>query len=235
MTAAETAADLIADDTTIGLGSGRAATAFVEALGRRVAKGLRVRGVPTSEATGQLATKLNIPLATLDEVAELALTVDGADEVDPHLNLIKGLGGALIRERVVAASSGRLIILVGMEKIVSKIGSKAPLPVEVVRFATIPCQRKLEAALKCQAVLRLANGVPYVTDNGNHILDCKIGPTDDLPALANTVRDVPGVVGHGLFLGMAEMVVVDQFRQAPLVFRKIRQTTSFADRFPWKK
>src|SRR5689334_18727823 len=150
MTIAETALSMIEEGTTIGLGTGRAATEFVRALGARVKAGFRITGVPTSEATADLARQLGIPLTTLDQVDELAVTFDGADEVDPNLDLIKGLGGALLREKIVAASSRRLVILVGPGKEVAKLGEHGVLPVEVVPFGLALAGRKLEA-LGCPA------------------------------------------------------------------------------------
>jgi len=201
------ALELVADGSTIGLGSGRAASAFVRALGERVRAGLRVRGVATSEATAALAREAGIPLTTLDEAGELALTVDGADEVDPRHNLIKGYGRALVREKVVAASSQRLVILVGPEKLVPCLGSRGKLPVEVVPFARPLCERRL-AALGCRPVLWATDGTPRLTDNGNLILDCGVAAIDDPPRLEADIRAIPGVVGTGLFLGMANSVLV---------------------------
>src|SRR5947209_4523851 len=137
------ALDLVQDGTAIGLGSGRAATAFVKALGQRVRAGLRVRGVPTSQATAELARQVGIPLVTLDDVEQLDLTVDGADEVDPQLNLIKGYGRALVREKIVAAASKQLVILAGPGKEVERLGCRGKLPVEVVPFALPFCSRRL--------------------------------------------------------------------------------------------
>jgi ribose 5-phosphate isomerase A len=201
------ALDMVQGGTAIGLGSGRAATAFVKALGQRVQAGLRVRGVPTSQATAELARQVGIPLVTLDDVEQLDLTVDGADEVDPQLNLIKGYGRALVREKVVAASSRRLVILVDTTKLVPVLGSRGKLPVEVVPFALPLCRRRL-LTLGCQPVPYQADGRLFLTDNGNHILDCQIGPIADPAVLEQAIRAIPGVVGTGLFLGMADTVLV---------------------------
>ncbi len=197
---------LVRDGAVVGLGSGRAAAAFVRALGRRVQEGRAVRGVPTSEATAALAREVGILLVELDRVP-LDLTVDGADEVDPDLNLIKGYGGALVRERIVAAASRRQIILVTAEKLVPRLGTHGRLPVEIVPFARPLCERRLEA-LGCPPRLREADGRPFVSDNGNFILDCAIAPLDDPPALERDVRRIPGVVDTGLFLGTVDTVVV---------------------------
>jgi len=215
MTIVERALELVSNDSRIGLGSGRAAQAFVKALGEGVRKGrLRVHGVPTSEQTASLARQEGIPLLTLAEAGILDLTVDGADEVDPNLDLIKGYGRALVREKIVAASSRRLIILVGDEKLVPRLGTRGKLPVEVIPFALPLCERRL-SELGCRPVLFRHGNDLFVTDNGNHILDCQIEPIADAPRLEMDIRAIPGVVGTGLFLQMADTVLVgdkDTFR-----------------------
>jgi ribose 5-phosphate isomerase A len=190
----------------IGLGSGRAASAFVRALGARVGQGLRVRGVPTSEATAALAREVGITLAALDE-GILDLTVDGADEVDPRLDLIKGYGGALVRERIVAAASRRLVILVGEEKLVPVLGARGRLPVEVIPFGCPLAMREL-SALGCRPSLRTSGGRPFVSDNGNWIVDCGVRAIEAPAAFARDLKAVPGIVDAGLFLGMASLVLV---------------------------
>jgi ribose 5-phosphate isomerase A len=213
---------MVVSGTRIGLGSGRAARAFVKALGERVRSGaLRVNGVPTSEETAALARQEGIPLLTLAESGILELTVDGADEVDPNLELIKGYGRALIREKVVAASSRRLVILVGDEKLVPRLGTRGKLPVEVVPFALPLCERRLRD-LGCQPVLYRQGDALFVTDNGNHILDCQIGPIQDAPRLETDIRAIPGVVGTGLFLGMADTVLVGDRNDFRLIEEKRR-------------
>jgi ribose 5-phosphate isomerase A len=217
MTIIERALELVPDGTRIGLGSGRAAQAFVRALGERVRNGLRVQGVPTSEDTAALARQVGIPLLTLAEAGTLELTVDGADEVDPKCDLIKGYGRAMVREKIVAASSRRLIILVGEEKLVPQLGTRGKLPVEVVPFALSLCQRRL-AELGCRPVPYCAPGAGtmlFLTDNGNHILDCQIEPIAEASRLELALRAIPGVVGAGLFLGMTDLVLIgnrDDFR-----------------------
>jgi len=208
MTIAERALALIEDGQAIGLGTGRAATLFVKALGQKVQEGLKIRGVPTSDATATLAIELGIPLITLEEVGELDITFDGADEVAPDLNLIKGYGGALVREKIVAASSKRFVVLIGSEKLVSHLGEHGKLPVEVVRFALPLVSRKLRT-LGIEPILRLdPAGSPFLTDNMNAILDLKIQAIADPATLERSILDIPGVVGTGLFLGMAETVLV---------------------------
>ena len=189
----------------VGLGSGRAAEAFVRALGARVRDGLRARGVPTSEATERLARELGIDLVGLE--AEIELTVDGADEVDGRLNLIKGHGGALVRERIVAAASRRQIILVTSDKLVETLGVRGALPVEVLPFAAPFCRRRLED-LELKPTLRVQDERPFVTDNFNVIFDCGPGPIEDPAHLEQAIRSIPGVIDTGLFLDTADLVVV---------------------------
>jgi ribose 5-phosphate isomerase A len=208
MTIYERALELVPDGAAIGLGSGRAAWAFVGLLGDRIRTGrLNVRGVPASEETAHVAAEHGVPLVGLAEAGDLALTVDGADEVDPSLDLIKGYGRALVREKVIAAASRRLVILVGDDKLVSQIGSRGRLPVEVVPFAVPLCTRRV-TELGLRPVLWEQDGRPGVTDNGNNVLDCGTDPIPDPARLESDVRAVPGVVGTGLFLGMADTVLV---------------------------
>jgi ribose 5-phosphate isomerase A len=213
----ERALELVPNHSLVGLGSGRAAQAFVRALGEWVRSGrLSVRGVPTSEETAALARELEVPLVTLAEAGALDLTIDGADEVDPNLDLIKGYGRAMVREKIVAASSRRLIILVGEEKLVPRLGTRGKLPVEVVPFALPLCERRLRN-LGCGPVLWAEGTRPLLTDNGNTIVDCKVGPIAAPGRLENDLRSIPGVVGTGLFLGMADTVLIgegDDFRLA---------------------
>ena len=204
---AEEAMRLVSSGQVIGLGTGQAATAFVRALGQRVAAGLDVRGVPTSETTAAVARQLGIKLVTLDDVDAVDVAVDGADEVDPRADLIKGYGGALLRERVVASVARRFVILVGAEKLVPALGSRGRLPVEVVPFAAAVCRRRLES-LGLPADVRLAEGRPVVTDNGNLLLDCRVGPMKAPHTVEAAVRAIPGVVGTGLFLDLQPTVFV---------------------------
>jgi len=223
MTIVERALEFVANGSRIGLGSGRAAETFVKALGDRVRKGdVSVLGVPTSEATRRLATQEKIPLLTLAEAETLDLTVDGADEVDPNLDRIKGYGRAMVREKIVAASSRRLIILVGEEKLVPRLGTRGKLPVEVAPFALPLCERRL-AELGCRPVPDVREGRLFVTDNGNHILDCQVAPIEDAPRLELDIRAIPGVVGTGLFLGMADTVLVGEQSSFRLIEEKRRE------------
>ena len=204
---AERALEMVPPDSAIGLGSGHAATAFLYALSEKVRGGLRVRGVPTSRESAELATKLGIGLATLEECPTLEVDFDGADEVDPRNNLIKGYGGALVREKIVAAASRRLVILVGEEKIVPVLGSRRKLPVEIVPFGLSVCERGLKA-LGCEPRVRLDEGRLHVTDNGNYILDCEIAPLERPAELERNILAIPGVVGTGLFLDMKPTVLL---------------------------
>jgi ribose 5-phosphate isomerase A len=223
MTIVERALEFVLNGSRIGLGSGRAAQAFVGALGERVRLGgLRIHGVPTSEETANLAREHGIPLLTLADAGILDLTIDGADEVDLNLDLIKGYGRALVREKIVAASSRRLIILVGENKLVPKLGTRGKLPVEVTPFALPLCQSRLEK-LGCRPVPFVREGKLFMTDNGNHILDCQIEPIADAPRLELDIRAIPGVVGTGLFLGMADTVLVGDRTDFRLIDEKRRE------------
>jgi ribose 5-phosphate isomerase A len=222
MTIFDRALQLVRDGDALGLGSGRAASAFIERLADRVKQGLRVRGVPTSRASEELAASHGVPLVSLEEGMPLALTVDGADEVDLDLNLIKGYGRALVREKVVAAASRRLVILVGREKAVPVLGSRGKLPVEVVPFA-VPLARARLGEMGLEPALYTREGKPFLSDNGNAILDCRVGPIEDPGRLERRIRDVPGVVGTGLFLGMASAVLIgDEARDFELVDERLR-------------
>jgi ribose 5-phosphate isomerase A len=209
MTNGEKALEYVEDGAVVGLGTGRAATEFINALGARVQKGLKVRGVPTSIASATLAEKLGIPLTTLDDVESLDVAVDGADEVDPNLDLLKGFGGALVREKIVAASAKRFVVVVGSDKLFPTLGKRGSLPVEVVPFGLALCKRRL-SALGYPPKLRAAGDRPYMTDNGNHILDCTVREITDPRRLDNEILSIPGVVGTGLFVGMADVVLVQE-------------------------
>jgi ribose 5-phosphate isomerase A len=202
----ERALTFIKEGDAIGLGSGRASEAFLKLLGERVRQGMKVRGVPTSQHIADLAVEYGIPIVDLGAGMPLALTVDGADEVDPHLDLIKGYGRALVREKIVAAASKRLVILVGPGKTVDVLGQHGKLPVEVVPFALPLCKLKLEE-LGCKPVPYEVDGRLFVTDNGNNILDCGLSPILHPSEFEAHVRAIPGVVGTGLFLGMADTVL----------------------------
>lgn len=207
--AARAAAAEVADGTVVGLGSGSTAELFLEELAARVRQGVRVTGVPTSERTRGLATALGIPLLALNDAPPLDMSVDGADEVTlPALALIKGRGGALLREKLVAASSQRRLIIVDTSKLVGTLGAEHPLPVEVIPFGWVQTAKRL-AALGLRPARRMASDAaqPFVTDNGDYILDCATGPIADPAALAQAIKGLVGVVEHGLFVGMTERVI----------------------------
>ncbi len=206
--AAARAVALVEDRMRLGLGTGSTAKHFVELLGERVAGGLKVVGVPTSEATRQLAEKAGIPLTTLDETPELDLTIDGADEIDSAMRLIKGGGGALLREKIVAAASQRMIVIADASKDVAVLG-RFPLPIEVVAFGLEATRRKIVAAIERSGAAgplnlrNAANGEPFRTDGGHLILDAALGRIEAPERLAEALATIPGVVEHGLFLGLA--------------------------------
>ena len=207
--AAEAAASLVEDGMVLGLGSGTTAAQFVTALGARVSgRGLRVSGIPTSEQTAKLARSLNIPLVTFAEHIQIDLTVDGADEVEPDtLFLVKGHGGALLREKIVAAASKRMVVIADETKLVEHLG-KHPVPVEVVQFGWQATENRLKQ-LGAKTSLRMAGGSkPLVTDNGNYIIDCAFGLMEKPKETAHHLDHVVGAVEHGLFLGFATQVLV---------------------------
>jgi ribose 5-phosphate isomerase A len=201
------AAEMVRPGTVVGLGTGRAASMFVRALAARVREGLSIQGVPTSLRTEKLARDLEIPLARLEDIDSVDLDVDGADEVDPALDLIKGHGGALLRERVVASIAKRFVILVGEEKLVPRLGARMAVPVEVAPFAAPVVLRSL-AELGGEGRLRMADGAPFVSDNGNHILDARFDGIPEPGVLQLAIDALPGVVDNGLFVGMADLALI---------------------------
>ncbi len=207
--AAAAAVDSIQSGMVVGLGTGSTAAPMIDELGRRLRRGElhNITGVPTSERSAQQARSLDIPLATLAEQPRIDLTIDGADEIDPQLDLIKGLGGSLLREKIVAASSSRLIIIGDQRKLVERLGTRAPLPVEVIPFAERPVTDFLRS-LGAKPVIRLREGQILITDENNIILDCYFEEIDDPYRLAQIVIAQPGVVEHGFFLGMATEAIV---------------------------
>jgi ribose 5-phosphate isomerase A len=209
--AAERAVEQVEDGMRLGLGTGSTARHVLDVLGERLARGdLRdIVGVPTSSATSEYAGRLGIPLVTLDAVSSLDLAIDGADEFDPSLNLIKGLGGALLWEKVVAAAARRLVIVVDESKRVQRLGERVPVPVEVVPYGWRTQLARFEAT-GAQPVLRTTrDGATFVTDGGHYIIDCRFaGGINDVYTVEQSLRRPPGVVETGLFLGMADTVVV---------------------------
>ncbi len=205
------AAEYIKAGMTVGLGTGSTAEWAIRALGERVAAGLAVRAIPTSETTATLARSLNIKLTTLAEVSSVDLTIDGADEVDPNLDLIKGLGGALLREKIVASIAAFQIIVADPSKLVDRLGSKAPLPVEVVPWSHPLVARHLKEQGAEPALRLRAPDIPCVTDNGNFVIDARFpAGIDDARATERWLNALPGVVENGLFLGMTHLVIVGQ-------------------------
>ncbi|HET9408159.1 MAG TPA: ribose-5-phosphate isomerase RpiA [Candidatus Sulfotelmatobacter sp.] len=205
--AARASLKFVRDGQVVGLGSGSTATHFIRLLGAEVKNGLRIRGIPTSQRSDELARSLGIPIITFDECQTIDVTVDGADEVDPQLRLIKGGGGALLREKIVASASKQMVVVADASKRVPMLG-KFPLPVEVIRFAQ-PLVRKRIEALGATVQLRIASdGKPYLTDEDNYILDCRFGQVPDPDNLARQLSEMPGVVEHGLFIGMASVVLL---------------------------
>ena len=206
-TVARASLDFVSAGNVVGLGTGSTAAYMVKLLGERVRAGLKIRGIPTSLQTRDLALSVGIPLTSFDEVQQIDVTIDGADEFDPQLNLIKGGGGALLREKVVASASQQVVIITDSSKQVTMLG-KFPLPVEVVPFAQALVARNV-ASLGASARLRKSSdGNVFITDQGNQILDCAFGQISDPLALARRLSDMPGVVEHGLFIGLASVVLL---------------------------
>jgi ribose 5-phosphate isomerase A len=205
--AARAAVKLVESGSVVGLGSGSTANHAIRFLAERIREGLKIVGVPTSQRTKNLAEQLGIPLTTLEEHSQLDIDIDGADEVDPHLNLIKGGGGALLREKIIASASRRFIVVAESTKQVQRLG-KFPLPVEVIPFAEPVIRPRIEALGAQVKLRRYAYDNPFVTDEGHHILDCSFGQISDPAALSDALHAIPGVVEHGLFIGMAEIAFI---------------------------
>jgi ribose 5-phosphate isomerase A len=210
--AARAALGHVVDGARLGIGTGSTAEAFVRLLSARITTGLTVVGVPTSERTAALCLELGVPLSTLEETPELDLTIDGADEIGPALTLIKGGGGALLREKIVAAASRRMIVIADRSKLVESLG-RFPLPIEVNRFGLRATETAIRAAaarlgLSGPVALRMADGTPFVTDGGHFILDASFGRIPDPRALSDALHAIPGVVEHGLFIGLASVAII---------------------------
>jgi ribose 5-phosphate isomerase A len=207
--AAEAAVAQVTDGMIVGLGTGSTAALAVAALGKRVQQGLRVIGIPTSDATAGQARSLGIRLSTLAEHAEIDLTIDGADEVElDTLNLIKGYGGALLREKIVASASARLIIIVDETKLVERLGIHCAVPAEVVPFGWQATARKLAQLGANPSLRKIAGGEPFITDGGHYILDCSFGAIPSPEDLGRLLDSVVGLVEHGLFIGVTSQVIV---------------------------
>ncbi len=204
--AAEKAVEYVEDGMKVGLGTGSTAYWAIRKLGERVSEGLKITAVATSRASEDQARELGIPLVAFGDIDSLDLTIDGADELDSSLQLIKGGGGALLREKIVASNSTRMIVIADEGKVVNTLG-KFPLPVEIVPFAWEWTVAEL-AKLGCQPELRRSGEELYKTDNGNYIADCRFEAIEAAPKLALTIQNIPGVVDHGLFIGIAAMAIV---------------------------
>jgi ribose 5-phosphate isomerase A len=210
--AAEAALAHVESGMRLGIGTGSTAEEFVRLLAEKVADGLKVEGVPTSERTARLCLELGVPLKSLDELPELDLTIDGADEVDNALRLIKGGGGALLREKIVAAASTRMIVIADESKIVDTLGA-FPLPIEVNPFGLASTRLKIEQAasrlgLSGALKVRQSDGTNFTTDGGHFIIDASFGRIPDAEALSNELNSIPGVVEHGLFINMAALAII---------------------------
>lgn len=205
--AARASLRFVQDGQIVGLGSGSTAAYAVRFLAERVQAGLKIRAIPTSTQTKELARTAHIPLTTFDEVQQIDVTIDGADEFDPQLNLMKGGGGALLHEKIVASASRFVVIIADSSKQVPVLG-KFPLPVEVVPFAQKLVLKKIEALGAQVNLRRLPDGNPFVSDEHNHILDCHFGQIPDPAALARNLEAMPGVIEHGLFIAMADIVLI---------------------------
>jgi ribose 5-phosphate isomerase A len=206
--AAVAAVAQLKDGMLVGLGTGSTAKHALGAIGRRVAEGLKIIGVPTSEGTAEIARGLHIPLATFADYSQLDVGIDGADEVQlGTLNLVKGLGGALLREKIVVSATARFLVIVDDSKLVEHLGTHAPLPIEVNPFGCEVTDRKLRA-LGGEPKMRMAGGKPYLTDGGHYIFDTSFGPITDPSGLAERLDRTVGVVEHGLFIGMTAQVLI---------------------------
>ena len=204
--AGEKAVEFVKDGMLLGLGTGSTVYWSILKLGELVEKGLDIKGVPTSKNTERLAIELGIPLVNLSSINQLDLTIDGADEANENFELIKGGGGALLREKMVASISKRFIIVVDESKLVTDLG-QFPLPVEIVPFGWELTFKQIRK-LGCEPVLRMESNVPFINDNGNYILDCNFEKIQDANELNNTLNMIPGVVENGLFVNMADTIVI---------------------------
>jgi len=205
--AAREAVRLVDDGMVVGLGSGSTASIAIKLLGEKVKEGWKLTGIPTSRESEELGKSVGIAIGDLKDYPEVDLTIDGADEVDPQLNLIKGLGGALVREKIVADATKVEVIIVDESKLVGYLGQKCPLPIEIVKFASESTMHRLKR-FGCEPTLREKNGLAFITDNGNLIADCRFQRIENPAKMESDLNLVPGVVDNGLFVGLADKVIV---------------------------
>ena len=216
--AAKKSLTFIEDGMVVGLGSGSTATLLIKLLGERVKRGLKIRGIPSSNTSKELAESLSIPIIDFQQCSEIDVAIDGADEIAPGLALIKGGGGALLIEKIVASASKRFIVIADSSKVVTRLG-KFPLPVEVIPIACPVVTRKLLSIGVPSTIRRLSTGSEFITDEGNLILDCECGEIQDPDALAASIRNIVGVVEHGLFLHMAERALISDGSEVTTLFK----------------
>ncbi|MBS4214549.1 MULTISPECIES: ribose-5-phosphate isomerase RpiA [Neobacillus] len=217
----ELAADFVKDGMVVGLGTGSTVYFTLMKLGALVEAGLSIQGIPTSVQTAELAKKLQIPLASMDEVKKIDIAIDGADEFDSNLNLIKGGGGALVREKIVAKAAEKFIVVADPSKMVKTLGA-FPLPVEVVPFGAVQTENYIRE-LQGKTKLRQTNGMPFQTDNGNFIIDCSFPSIIKPQELESILNNIPGVVDNGLFVGMADMVITIDPGHKPVLLEREKQ------------
>jgi len=216
--AAKKSLDFVEDGMVVGLGTGSTATRFIKLLGNRVKRGLKIRAIPSSNTSKELAEALSIPVINFQQCPEIDVTIDGADEIAPGLALIKGGGGALLHEKIIASASRRFIVIADSSKVVTRLG-KVPLPVEVVPIASPLVARRLMQMGFRSTIRRLDTGSDFITEEGNLILDCDCGEIQDADTLAASIRNIVGVVEHGLFLHMAERALVSDGADVKTLFK----------------
>ncbi len=216
--AAKKSLDFIEDGMVVGLGTGSTATRFIKLLGERVKRGLKIRAIASSNTSKELAEALSIPVIDFQQCPEIDVTIDGADEIAPGLALIKGGGGALLHEKIIASASRRFIVIADSSKVVTRLG-KVPLPVEVIPIASPLVARKLMQMGLRSTIRRLDTGSDFITEEGNLILDCDNGEIQDADTLAASIRNIVGVVEHGLFLHMAERALVSDGADVKTLFK----------------
>jgi ribose 5-phosphate isomerase A len=221
--AAQKAVEFVENDMIVGLGTGSTVKYALKNLGERVQEGLSIKGIPTSNETKKIAMKYNIPIVSLSEYPEIDITIDGADEVDSNLNLIKGGGGALTREKIIAYHSKMVIIITDDSKVVKSLGIDFPLPIEVVKFEWQATKRAIEK-IGCNVELRKIFDDPFITDNGNYILDCEFERINDPEQLEQDINMIPGVVENGLFIGVATKVIVGSKKGIMTLERELTPT-----------